>query len=137
MPPPSIGTHKPKTNNRPTTHPDWNPKPKPNKRYSYPQRRRGDPYLPVLILVANQVYPHVFSFSPILPFFFKKKIPRAAPMLVLRSWFLSWRRRRKKKVESLWFFKVGIWDLQTWFPEGNRVFKTKLLAKSSLTNSRY
>ena len=136
MPPPPIGTHKPKTNNRPTTHPDWNPKPKPNKCYSYPQRRRGDPYPPVLILVANQVYLYVLSFSPILPLK-KKKKPRAAPMLVLRSWFLSWRRRRKKEVESLWFFKVGTWDLQNWFLEGNRVFKTQLLAKSSLTNLRY
>ena len=66
---------KPKTNNRPTTHPDRNPKPKPNKRYLYPQRRRGDPYPPILISKVNQVYLCFLSFSPILKdlIFFKSK----------------------------------------------------------------
>ena len=59
-------------------------------------------------------------------------------MPVLRSWFLSWRRRRKKEVESGVFGfseqELEIYKLN--FPQEIEFLKHDLLAKSILTNLR-
>ena len=70
------------------------------------------------------------SLSLVLPSSFFNFILRAAWMLVLGSWFLSWRRRRKKEVEKgLWFLRAGTRDLQTRFHHRIRVFKTWFASK--------
>ena len=133
------------TNPKPTITPQFiligTYKPKPNKCYSYLWIRRGDLYPPVLISMANQRWLSrlgrwsfflvqaclcFLSFSSIL-LSFLFLIPRATPFLVLRLWFLSWRRRRKKEVESGVFGfsdqELEIYKLN--FPPRNRVFKTQ------------
>ena len=126
-PPPPIETHKPKTNNHTTTHPDWNPKPKPNKYYSYPWRRRGDPYPPILISVVNQV---CLSFSLILLFFFffnsKSHSDASADENVI---FELEKKKEEGRRKFFGFLKQELEIYKLDFPPRNRVFKTQFASK--------
>ena len=112
------------------THPMKSPtKPKPTYSKATP---------PILISAANrwwisrlgrwlfflvQVCLCFLSFSPTLHFFFK--ILRATLVSMLRSWFLGWRRRMKKEVESgfcSWVFQSRN-SSSTWILNPSQLYK--------------
>ena len=148
------------TNQKPTIVPQLisieTCKPKPSKCYSYPWGRRGDPYPPVLILVANQwwlsrlgrwpiflvqVYLCFLSFSLILLFFFSfffinSKSPSDASAKIV-IFELKKKKEEGSREWGLWFFRARTQDLKLDFHLKIEFLRHDLLKKSSLTNSRY
>ena len=68
-----------------------------------------------------------FSFSPILLFFFFFLIYNSKSRFDANAKIVIFELENKKEV--LWFFRAGTRDLQTQFPSGNRVFKTRFASE--------